>query len=68
MLQSDLGAIDLPSFRLTSQLPHQLGTLRETSRPERMPFRKEPARGVRDELSAVGVVTDMRWIVLLFAL
>jgi hypothetical protein len=40
VLQCDPCALDLAIFRLAAKMPNQLGALRETGRPEWMPFRK----------------------------
>lgn len=57
VLEGMLHSLDLPHFRLTSELPDEFGALRQASRAERMTFREETTRRVRDECSAVGVVS-----------
>ena len=56
MLERDLGVLDLALVGLAAQLPHELGALREAGGAERVALREQAARGVGDELAAVGVV------------
>src|SRR5438876_10478460 len=53
VLEPDPRALHLPLVRLARELPHELRTLREARRPERVTLREEPARGVHHPLPAV---------------
>jgi len=56
VLEGDLGALDLASLGLAAQVPDELGALREAGGAERVALGQEAARGIGDELTAVGVV------------
>src|SRR6185295_10776424 len=54
VLQGGLRALDLALVGLAAQLPGQLRALRQPSGAERMALGDQPARGVDDDLAAVG--------------
>src|ERR1700722_13522298 len=56
VLQCGGDVVDLPLVGLTAQLPGQLGTLRQTSGPQRMPLRDQFAGRVDHPAPAVGDV------------
>src|SRR5262249_12844792 len=51
VLERDLRALDLTLLGLATQVPHELGALREARGAERVALREQAARRVRHELA-----------------